>query len=250
MKGTADASALGGCDEIGMVAPLRRFELAGESPPPVAPLAQEAEEIPSALRPPTRLVSARGRVSFEGVNYHVGLWLAGEAVELVCRDGLLEVAHRGVLIACHTRRHASNATAPRPVGPPRPRAARAATAGPPVLRKVGSGGEVSFAGTGHRVGNAHRGEQVEMRLVGETVAIAQNGRLLRTWPARHGRSREHGAFSMPSGRPHRTQASRFSRQEDATQVLEPVRNASGETGHLVRLSAIGGKASGRSAGYP
>ncbi len=140
-----------------MVAPLQRFELAGEAPPPVAPLAQEAEEILFALRPQTRLVSARGRVSFEGVSYHVGLWLAGEAVELVCRDGLLEVAHRGVLIACHPRRHASNATAPRPVGPPRPRAARAATAGPPVLRKVGSRGEVSFAGTGYRSGNAHRG---------------------------------------------------------------------------------------------
>lgn len=229
MKGTAEASALGGCDEIGMVAPLQRFELAGEAPPPVAPLAQEAEEILFALRPQTRLVSARGRVSFEGVSYHVGLWLAGEAVELVCRDGLLEVAHRGVLIACHPRRHASNATAPRPVGPPRPRAARAATAGPPVLRKVGSRGEVSFAGTGYRSGNAHRGGQVEVRLVGDTLEIAQNARLLRTWPARHDRSREHGAFSMPSGRPHRSNASRFSGQEDVAQVLGPTRNAGGET---------------------
>jgi hypothetical protein len=79
-----------------------------------------------------------------------------------------------------------------------------------VLRKVGSSGEVSFAGTAYRVGNAHRGEQVEVRLVGDTVEISQHGRLLRTWPARHDRSREHGAFSTPTGRPHRSNASRFS----------------------------------------
>ena len=98
-----------------------------------------------------------------------------------------------------------------------------------MLRKVASGGEVSFAGTGYRVGNAHRGEQVEVRLVGDTGEISQNGRLLRTWPARHDRSREHGAFSTPTGRPHRSNAAHDSRADGVTQVLEPMRNAGGGT---------------------
>jgi|SRR5450830_757325 hypothetical protein len=177
----------------------------------------------------TNGVRAGGRVSFEGASYHVGLWLAGEAVELVCRDGLLEVTHRGVLIACHARQHVPKATAPRLVRPPRPRATRPATTGPAVLRKVGSSGEVSFAGTACRVGNAHRGEQVEVRLVGDTVEISQNGRLLKTWPARHDRGKEHGAFSTPTGRPHRINAARHSDASDVTQVLEPMRNTGGET---------------------
>lgn len=69
----------------------------------------------------------------------------------------------------------------------------------PVLRKVASSGEVSFAGTGYRVGNAHRGEQVEVRLVGDTAEISRDGRLIRTHAASHDRSVEHGAFSTPTG---------------------------------------------------
>ena len=34
------------------------------------------------MRSFTRLVSAAGRIGFEGASYHVGVWLAGEAVEL------------------------------------------------------------------------------------------------------------------------------------------------------------------------
>ena len=199
---------------------LRRFALAAEAPPPVVPLEEAAEEPQPDLRPLTRLVSATGRISFEGFDYHIGVWLAGEAVQLVCR---------GVLIACHARRHTPKAAAPWPVCQPRPRAARPASAGSPVLRKVASSGEVSFAGTGYRVGNAHRGEQVEVCLVGDTVQISQNGRLLKTWPARHDRSRAHGAFSTPSGRPQRRNASRFSSQECVTQLPEPMRNTGGET---------------------
>ena len=98
-----------------------------------------------------------------------------------------------------------------------------------MLRKVGSGGEISFAGSSYRVGNAHRFEQVEVRLVGDTVEISKDGRLLRSWPARHDRFKEHGAFSTPAGRPRRSNASRFSPQEDVTQVPEPRWNTAGET---------------------
>jgi transposase InsO family protein len=213
---------------IGMVAPLRRFELAGETPPPVVPLEEEAEAPKLALRPLTRLVSARGRVSFEGTSYHVGLWLAGEAVELTCRDGLLEVNHRGVLIACHARRRTGTAQAPR-TARPRLRAARPASSGPPVLRKVDPTGYVSFAGTGYFVSSRLRGQQVQLRLVGDTVEISQGGKLLRTWPARHDRSKEHGAFSTPSGRPHRINAAQYFTASDVAQVPEPRCSAGGGT---------------------
>jgi len=213
---------------LGMAPPLRRFELAGERLEPVA--LPDSNEEPTPAGPTyMRQVSAAGRISFEGHTYHVGVWLAGQAVELCCRDGLLEVSHRGVLVACHARRRTATASTPQRAHRPRPQAARPPSSGPSVLRKVGSNGEVSFAGRGYRVGNAHRGEQVEVRLVGDTVEISQRGRLLRSWPARHDRSREYGAFSTPGGRPRRSNASRFSRQEGVTELVEPRWNAGGET---------------------
>jgi len=109
------------------------------------------------------------------------------------------------------------------------RAARPQTAGRPVSRKVGSGGAISFAGTDYRVGNGHRFEQVEVCLVGDTVEISQGGRIIKTHAARHDRSKEHGAFSTPNGRPHRCNAAWHSNTEGVTQVLEPVRNAGGGT---------------------
>ena len=213
---------------IGMTPPLRRFELADEAPPVVVPLEEEAEEMPPALQPLTRLVSARGRVSFEGTSYHVGVWLAGEAVELVCRDGLLEASHRDVLIACHARRRTGTAQAPLAVHP-RLRAARPASSGPPVVRKVDPTGYVSFAATGYFVSSRMRGEQVEVRIVGDTVEISQGGKLLRTWPARHDRSKEHGAFSTPKGRPERINAAQYCTGSDGTHVPEPRWNTGGET---------------------
>ncbi len=44
-----------------------------------------------------------------------------------------------------------------------------------MVRKVGSNGGVCFAGTSYRVGNAYRGAQVEVRLVGDTVEISKDG---------------------------------------------------------------------------
>jgi hypothetical protein len=176
-----------------------------------------------------RRVSAAGRISFEDHRYHVGVWLVGEAVELTCAGGLLEIVHRGVLVASHARRHPARAEAPLRAHPPRPRPTRPQTVGRPVLRKVGSGGEISFAGTNYRVGNGHRFEQVEVRVVGDTVEISQDGRLIRTHAARHDRSKEHGAFSTPAGRPHRSNAAKDSGAEGVTQLVEPRWNAGGGT---------------------
>ena len=97
------------------------------------------------------------------------------------------------------------------------------------MRRVGRSGTVSFAGTDYRVGNGHRFEQVEVRLVGDAVEISQDGRLIKTHAAGHERSKEHGAFSTPAGRPRRRSAAGDSSTNGVTEVLEPMRNTGGET---------------------
>lgn len=207
---------------IGMVVPGERF--APAPPLPLAAVADEARELPALPGTHSRKVSPEGRINFADARYQVGRWLAGETVELACRDDLLEVSHRGVLIASLARREALAAAAPRPA----PALPRRATSGRPVLRKVDSGGKVSFAGTGYGVGYAWRGQQVEVLLVGERVEIAKDGTLLKSWPARHDRFKEHGAFSTPAGRPDRNNASRFTK-EAVTQLPKPRCNTGGET---------------------
>ena len=207
---------------IGMAAPAERFA-------PGAPERRVAagEAAPPAAGPPTypRKVSREGRLNFADRRYQVGAWLAGETVEVTCRDGLLDVSHRGVLVASLARRGPAGLAAP-PPGPPSP---RPATSGRSVVRKVAPGGEISFAGTGYRVGNAYRGEQVEVRLVGDAVQISKDGVLLKSWPARHDRMKEHGAFSTPGGRPQRINAARYLDASDVTHVPKPMRNTGGET---------------------
>jgi Mu transposase, C-terminal domain len=75
-----------------------------------------------------------------------------------------------------------------------------------VTRKVDRSGSISFAGWSYRVGNAYRRRQVEVAIVGDTVQISFEGRLVKTHPVRHDRSKEHGAFAKPGGRPRRINA--------------------------------------------
>jgi hypothetical protein len=114
------------------------------------------------------------------------------------------VTHNGVVVATHARRHLREdddkmdrrANASRPATP---------TKGGEVLRKVDPSGSVSFAGTCYRVGNRCRGQTVGVRLVGDTVQITQDDRVLRTHRARHDRTKEFGALANPTGRPRRAQ---------------------------------------------
>ena len=53
----------------------------------------------------TRRVSAKGTIGFATVAYKAGAWLAGQTVEVVCEGGLVQIHHRGVLVATHARRH-------------------------------------------------------------------------------------------------------------------------------------------------
>jgi hypothetical protein len=65
---------------------------------------------------------------------------------------------------------------------------------------------VSFARAGYRVGNGYRLEQVEVRVVGDTVQISHEGKLIRSHKAKHDPAKEHGVFANPTGRPRRINA--------------------------------------------
>jgi len=190
---------------IGDVAPIHRFELADKGPFDVVDgevdIEQEPERGPRVV---ARRVDQAGRISILKHRYHVGRYLAGQHVSVESRDGLLHVAHNGVVIATHARRHLlehddkmdRRSVASRPARP---------TKGGEVLRRVDSSGSVSFAGSGYRVGNRYRGQIVGVRLVGDTVQITQDDTLLRTHRARHDRTKEFGALSQPNGKPRRAQ---------------------------------------------
>ena len=67
----------------------------------------------------------------------------------------------------------------------------------PVICKVDAVGDVSFAGARYHPSTRYRGEQVEVRVVGDSVQIAKDGEPLRTHKAKHDSSKEHGAFAVP-----------------------------------------------------
>jgi Integrase core domain len=87
--------------------PVERFRLAGAGP--------ELEIIDSAVEPPppdqplppaiTRRVGVNGCISLAAHRYLAARWLAGEVVEVIVDAGLVEIRHRGVLIASHAQRH-------------------------------------------------------------------------------------------------------------------------------------------------
>jgi hypothetical protein len=196
---------------IGMVAPWERFRLAAAEPVEAEPVDVEAlvEEAPSAPTT-TRKVDSAGNISFAAAKYRVGRWLAGQEVTVVCDGGLVQLHHRGVLMATHARRHSPDkqkAGLERVVRhvPPRPSQRPSATA-VSVTRKVDSSGNVSFAGTGYAVGSGYRRRQVQVAVVGDRVEISIGKELIRSHPVRHDATREHGALANPGGRPRRINA--------------------------------------------
>ncbi len=70
-----------------------------------------------------------------------------------------------------------------------------------VIRSVDAGGSVSFAGASYRVGRSWGRRSVEVAIVAGSVQISENGRVIRVHQIRHDRSKEHGAFATPKGRP-------------------------------------------------
>lgn len=197
---------------IGMVAPWERFRLAAGEPVEVdlAVGAPSEDAAPPPAPAATRRVGPNGVISFASTRYMAGKWLAGQDVVVVCDAGLVQLFHRGVLLATHARRHpvdkqaaglrrTMQAQAPKPTR--RPSASAVA-----VTRKVDSSGNVSFAGRSYRAGRKHRRRQVQVAVVGDTVEISIGEELIRVHPVRHDRTREHGALANPGGRPRRSNA--------------------------------------------
>jgi len=188
---------------IGRVPPIERFRLAEPREKPATPLAEAAMASGPVT---TRRVSAKGTIGFATVSYQAGAWLAGQTVEVVCEGGLVQIHHRGVLIATHARRHPIDKQTAGVQRRHKPRPSRPSASSPSVTRKVDASGNVSFAGANYRVGSAYRRRQVQVAVVGDTVEISVGEQLIRSHRVKHDRTREHGALANPGGRPHRTNA--------------------------------------------
>jgi hypothetical protein len=185
---------------IGAVVPWERFRLAISAPAePVEPI-----EEPTT----TRRVGREGKISFAAHRYPVGVWLAGETIEVSVANGLVSIHHRGVLVATHAQRHRpakETKALARTVKPKRPRP-RQPTVGQSVTRKVDSSGGISFAGRNYKAGKRHARRQVQVAIVGDQIEISAGGEVLKIHPIRHDRSRENGAFANAGGRPSRINA--------------------------------------------
>jgi transposase InsO family protein len=187
---------------IGRMPPIERFKLAAVTAPAVVLDDVVADDEPVT----TRRVSAKGTISFAAAQYKAGVWLAGQSVEVVCEGGLVQLHHRGVLIATHARRHAPQKQTAAVERGRKPRPSRPSATAASVTRKVDASGNVCFAATSYRVGNAYRRRQVQVAVVGDTVEISIGNELIRSHRVKHDRTREHGALANPGGRPHRINA--------------------------------------------
>jgi len=197
---------------IGRVPPNERFKLAAAAPPSApssSPTTTPTETGRSAEAVTTRRVSVKGTISFATATYKAGAWLAGQTVEVRCEAGLVQLHHRGVLVATHPRRHpldkqAAGVERGRRPTPSLPAARTAAVAS--VIRKVDSSGNVCFAGSSYRVGSTYRRRQVQVAVIGDTVEVSIGSELIRSHKVKHDRTREHGALANPGGRPRRINA--------------------------------------------
>jgi transposase InsO family protein len=183
---------------IGRVPPFERFKLAAAPTP--AP-AKPVETGGTAEAVTTRRVSTKGTISFATATYKAGAWLAGQTVEVVCEAGLVQLHHRGVLVATHPRRHPLDKQAAgveRGRRPARSRPAARTAAVASVTRKVDSSGNVCFAGSSYGVGSKFKRRQVQVAVVGDTVEVSIGNELIRSHKAKHDRTREHGALANRS----------------------------------------------------
>jgi hypothetical protein len=164
------------------------------------------DEVPLSQRPPgvNRWVDQRGSIGLGGVRYRVGATFAGESVEVVVRSGLVEILHAGVLVATHAERRRAD-KGPAPQRAQRSGRSRPPTSGMTVTRRVDQGGSISFAGAGYRVGRSWARQVVEVAIVAGSVQISSKGKVIRVHAIRHDRSKEHGAFATPQGRPRKAQ---------------------------------------------
>jgi transposase InsO family protein len=151
----------------------------------------------------SRWVNAHGKVSVAGYSYKVGATYAGEPVEVVTSGGLVEILHRGVVVATHAQRLREDQADRVMRTTPVVRRARDATTGLTVTRLAGGAGVVCFAGTNYAAGRMWARQPIDVTIVAGSVQLSRDGQVIRIHPIRHDRSRELGAFANPKGRPRR-----------------------------------------------
>lgn len=186
--------------------PAQRFALAEPRPAP-APDGREFAAVGEvAAVPVTRRVDERGRIKVQRVKYAVGMTFAGQHVQVLVREGLLDVFHHGVLVATRAERRTPVKPTPGRPKPVKPAAAPAAPArrrqavsSPTVTRLVDAKGQLGFAGHNYGCGKQWAGQHVQVTIVGSQVQFALDGQVLRLHPIRHDRAKEHGAFARPNG---------------------------------------------------
>jgi hypothetical protein len=147
-------------------------------------------------------VNANGKISLAGFTYHVGAIYAGEPVEAVAADGLVDIWHAGVVIATHAQRFRAD-QADRQPRARIARQARDATKGLTVTRLANADGTITFAGTEYRAGRSWARTFLDVTIVAGSVQLSKDGKVIRLHPIRHDRARELGAFANPKGRARR-----------------------------------------------
>jgi transposase InsO family protein len=188
---------------LGMEPPAARFALATPCVAVDDDIPDDQVVVAPAGRRPAgvaRWVDQRGNISLARFSYRVGATYAGEPVEVVCQNGLVEVLHAGIVVASHAQRIRPGDKTPRP-GPPQQRRARPATSGMTVTRIADNQGTVSFAGASYRAGRAWARTSIQVAIVANSVQLSVNDKVVRVHPIRHDRTKEHGAFATPNGRP-------------------------------------------------
>jgi hypothetical protein len=189
--------------------PVERFALADRSLVVLDEPTAVTRPTPELSRPAgvSRWVNVAGRISLAGFNYVVGATFAGEPVEVVVSNGLVEILHAGVLVATHAQRlkpdQVDRVARPRL---PVQRRARDATVGLTVTRLADGSGVISFAGMPYSAGRRFARQSIDVTIVAGSVQLSKDGHVVRVHPIRHDRSRELGAFANPKGRPRRKTA--------------------------------------------
>ena len=188
--------------------PIERFRLASRSitadDSAVAEPLPGRPPAPAANRPAgvSRWVNAAGKISLAGFSYSVGATYAGEPVEVVVADGLVDILHAGVVVATHAQRLRQD-QADRAPRARVSRRARDATTGLTVTRLANNTGVITFADKTYPAGRRWARTSIDVTIVAGSVQLSKDGKVIRVHPIRHDRSKELGAFANPKGRPRR-----------------------------------------------
>jgi transposase InsO family protein len=190
---------------LGMAPPVERFTLSRTTDEVIDDRDDEPAPVVASVRPAgvTRWVDQRGNIKLARFTYRVGATFAGECVEVVCHNGLVDIVHTGVVVATHAQRQQPGQRRATPARQSTIARSRPATTGLTVTRLADRNGVISFAGANYRAGRSWARASIDVTIVTRSVQLSKDGKVIRVHPIRHDRSKELGAFATPKGRPRR-----------------------------------------------